>query len=151
MTTVEELAQRPIEAGHVKPVIVTNPESDPANVRLVSTVGDVAVADASTDNTDAPAADTVASVAFPAEVGRRHVIGGIAWSYGGAPTGGNLRINDAGGIVFQVDIVAGGPSDVDFLPSMRFALGAAISITLAAGGGGVSGKLNVKSHWTVAG
>ena len=76
--------------------------------------------------------------------GSATVIQGIAWSYDAAPTGGNLKIENASGtIIFSIDITAAGPG---FLPfPWKSSNGNPLIVTLAAGGSGVTGKVNVIS------
>ena len=75
--------------------------------------------------------------------GRSYILGGVAWSYNGAPVAGRLTIeNGAGDIVFDIDIIAAGPNSILFEPKVRGSLNTALIITLFAGGAGVIGKLN---------
>ena len=97
----------------------------------------------------APAANTNAVVNYAAAgAGVQHCISGIAWSYSGSPTAGNLQVTDGGNIIFNIDITAAGPGVINFMPPKKAAANSALAITLAAGGAGVSGKLSVLSHWT---
>lgn len=99
--------------------------------------------DADTGNVSAPAANTAASLTFAAETGKRHHLVYIAWSYSAAPTGGNLKVEDASGnTVFNVDITAAGPGSLQFENPLRTEVGNAMIVTLTAGGAGISGKLN---------
>lgn len=93
----------------------------------------------------APAANTAAVITYAAATGTEHVIWGVAWSYDGAPTGGNLLIQDGTDTVFSMDITAGGPGYVPV--RRRGSTNTALVVTLAAGGAGVSGKVNVLAHW----
>jgi hypothetical protein len=105
---------------------------------------------ADSGDVSAPAANTAAVVTYAAVANERHCIGGIAWSYsGGTPTGGNLKVEDVSGTtVFSIDITAAGPGFIPFSPPKRSAaVNTALIITLAAGGGGVSGKVSVLGHW----
>lgn len=99
-----------------------------------------------------PAANTAAVITYAAVSGQKHVIGGVAWSYNGAPTGGNLKIEDVSGtVVFSVDITAAGPGFIPFTPPMRQAApNTALIITLSAAGAAVTGKVSVLSHWLEA-
>lgn len=93
----------------------------------------------------APAANTAAVITYTAAAGIEHVIDGIAWSYSGAPTGGNLKVQDGATTVFSMDITAGGHG---YIPvRKRGTANTNLVITLAAGGEGVSGKVNVLAHW----
>lgn len=98
-----------------------------------------------TANVDRPAANVAAQITFAGVVGQRHCIVGVAYSYDGAPTAGNLQITDGGAVVFDVDVTAAGP---DWVPiKLRAGWNSDLVITLAAGGAAVSGKLNVLRHW----
>lgn len=106
------------------------------------------VATASSDDVHTPAINTAAIITYTAVAAAKHVIRGVAWSYDAAPTGGNLLIEDVSGTtVFSLDITAAGPG---FIPLTKkgAAINTAMIITLSAGGGGVTGKVNVLEHWT---
>jgi hypothetical protein len=100
-----------------------------------------------TENRSIGSADEAVQIVYPAPVGAgRHIIEGVAWSYNDTPTGGNLQIDDgAGHIFFEIDITASGPGFIPFSPEMS-SQGVQLIITLAAGGQGVIGKLNVIGH-----
>lgn len=92
----------------------------------------------------APSSNTAAVVTYPADPGSAHVLRQAAWSYSGAPTAGNLKVEDGSGVtVFSVDVTAGGPGYVQFEPPLAGTPGKAMVVTLAAGGAGVSGKLSL--------
>ena len=97
-----------------------------------------------------PAVNTAAVVTYVASPGVQHVISGVAWSYnGGIPVGGSLVITDAGATVFTVDISEEGPGFFTFpRPKQNAIVNTAMVITLAAGGAGITGKVNILSHWT---
>lgn len=102
----------------------------------------------SPDDVSAPAANTDAVVSYTGSPGRSHCISGVAWSYsGGDPTAGNLKIEDGGNLVFSMDITAKGAGYLIFPYAKRATVGNDLVITLAAGGTGVSGKVNVLNHW----
>ena len=91
-----------------------------------------------------PAAATNAVVTVAADAIRKHVIHSVEWSYSAAPTGGRLTIEDgAGTIIFDVDIIAGGPGGFSF--TRAGSPNKALIITLFSGGGVVVGKLNVQT------
>lgn len=100
-------------------------------------------------NVHAPAANTAAVVTKGAGgAGVSNVLASIAYSYSIAPTGGNLKVEDGSGVtVFTQDIVAAGPGVVQFNPPLRGSSATALIVTLAAGGSGVSGKVNAHT-WT---
>jgi hypothetical protein len=104
---------------------------------------------ATTDDTDAPAANTAAVITLAAQAGLSNVIGEVYWSYDDTPTGGELTIEDgAGTTVFQQHITNGGPGFFQFLYPKRGTANTAMIVTLAAGGAGISGTLNITA-WTV--
>ena len=103
---------------------------------------------AAAGNKHLPASNTAAVVTKAAPgAGLFNVIGGVYWSYDGAPTGGSLKIEDVSGtIVLEVDITADGPGFLPFSPPIRnAAANTALIVTLAAGGSGVTGKLAVNA------
>lgn len=104
--------------------------------------------DFETAQTHAPAVNTQAQITFPAAgTGVHNVISGVSWSYDGLPTNGNLTIEDGTDVVREWDITTGGPGFIPFNPPFQGTGDTALTVTLAAGGAGVSGKLNV-DHWT---
>lgn len=89
-----------------------------------------------------PAANAAATKTVAAVAGKRHVIHQIAWSYDATPTGGNLKIeNGSGTTLFSFDIITGGPGVINFNPK-KCSVNTAMIVTLAAGGSGVTGKVN---------
>lgn len=114
-------------------------------------VGTPAAIAASSSDVHEPASNTAAVVTYAAAAGVRQVITGAAWSYsGGDPTGGNLKIEDVSGTtVFSMDITSQGAGLIAFpQPKKSAAVNTALIITLAAGGGGVTGKVSILNHWT---
>ena len=65
------------------------------------------------------------------------------WSYSGTPTGGRVTLNDGTGNVFDWDITAGGPGFKRWDPPQALAAGTQLTATIAAGGGGVTGKIGL--------
>ncbi len=71
----------------------------------------------------------------------------LAWSYSAAPTGGRLTVQDGATTILDFSITAAGPRS---LPSggpparlgLKGSLNTAMTVTLAAGGAAVSGKVN---------
>ncbi len=101
----------------------------------------------------APAVNTAAVLNYAAGgPGVSHVLTGVAYSYlGGAPAGGNLKIEDgAGTIVFSQDIKLEGPGVVAFPLPKKGTAATALIVTLAAGGAAVTGKLSALNHYTEA-
>jgi len=86
----------------------------------------------------------VALTFTPAEPNDFVEIGQIDFSYSGAPTGGGITITDGGTTVWQCDLSTAGPASIMFTqPRMSRAKGNTVVVTLAGGGGGLVGKLNV--------
>jgi hypothetical protein len=100
------------------------------------------------NRTNAPAANTAAVVIIAGEPRRHTLICGLQWSYNAAPTGGALTVVQGGNTIWQVDIPTSG---VGFIPSdetLKWKCpneGQAVTVTLAAGGAAVTGKLNVQA------
>lgn len=93
-------------------------------------------------NIHVPAANTAAVVTLAAG-NYRNGVSKIVASYSAAPTGGRLTITDGATTVFDVDVLSGGPVDFDFDPPLAGSMNTALAVTLAAGGAGISGKLNI--------
>ncbi len=91
----------------------------------------------------APSADTAAVVALAAAEDIRHVVTCILWSYNATPTGGSLTITD-GTTTIVVAVVDQGPGKIDLPRAFCGIQGDAVTVTLAAGGGGVTGRVNVQ-------
>ena len=90
-----------------------------------------------------PASNTAAVVSLTAPpTGYAWMVTGIIWSYNGTPTGGNLTINDSTD-EFDIDITSAGPGFVPFNTGFIFIPGQAVTVTLAAGGSGVQGKVGL--------
>lgn len=91
-----------------------------------------------------PASNTAAVVtlAVPGS-GISHVLYSAAWSYDGDPTGGALTIAVDGGTWFKIDIVKAGPGQFTFDPPLKATANKQVVVTLAAGGSGISGIVNV--------
>ncbi len=106
---------------------------------------------ASTADVHAPTGNTTAILTYAAVAGYAHVLGdGIAWSYDGTPTAGNLKIEDgAGNVVFSMDITAAGAGFVPLDPYKEMTVNRDCIVTLAAGGSGISGKVSALAHWTL--
>jgi len=103
--------------------------------------------------THAPSGNTAAVNTLTPASGKYIAIQSIEWSYDGVPTGGGLVITVDGTTVWSVDITAAGPGHFDWSIAPRifsdFAGGIPtkdqeVVVTLAAGGVGISGKLNTR-------
>jgi len=101
-------------------------------------------ADATLQATGAGGAAT--TITIPADTARPNIIGQVGWSYSAAPTGGNIKVEDASGTtIFEQDVTAAGPGSFTFVPALRGTKNAALIVTLAAPGGAVVGKVFVNS------
>ncbi len=97
----------------------------------------------------APAANTAAVITLAASPGVRHVLDRVFGGYDATPTGGSLTIAATvqGTAVSQVvPIAAAGPVDLHFDPPLQGDENTAITVTLAAGGADVTGKLNAMTR-----
>jgi hypothetical protein len=75
--------------------------------------------------------------------GVKHVTGGVAWSFSAAPPAGTtLTVTDGGTTVRKITITAAGPGEL-LWPDEAGAANAALVVTLATGGAGVLGTLDV--------
>src|SRR5690606_976301 len=90
---------------------------------------------------DAAAVKTRSAVA-----GQRHVLTGVLVGYDGEPDGGLLTITDGGVTVLSVPILVGGPAPIQFPSLLMGGINSTVVITLAAGGSGVKGYLNLFGH-----
>ena len=100
-------------------------------------------------HTSTPAVNTAAVLTLVAGgAGVAHVIASIDWSYNDDPTGGSLIITDGGVAEWTVAVTNGGPGFFSWEPPRSFSLNSQVIVTLAAGGAGVTGTLNIHS-WTV--
>ena len=89
-----------------------------------------------------PAANTAAVVSLG--TGETYnVVACVVWGYDGVPTAGSLVITD-GVTTITVPIVDTGPGKLELTRPFAGAADAGVTITLAAGGAGVTGKLNVQ-------
>lgn len=91
--------------------------------------------------------NAAATITLAAVAGMRHAISGILWSYSAAPTGGRLTITNGGVTVEDIDITGSGPGVLAFDPAKLGDTGAAVVVTLAAGGAAVVGKVNLLGRW----
>ena len=105
---------------------------------------------AASTNDVANATNAAAAITYAAGGANvNHCIGGIAWSYSAAPTGGNLKVEDgSGNTVFSMDITAAGAGVIYFAPPKKGSANTALIVTLAAGGASVVGRVSTLSHRT---
>lgn len=89
-----------------------------------------------------PASNTAASVTLAARpTGERYLIRTIECGYTADPTGGQVTIYDVGTPIFSVPITKGGT--LQLMPDRIMSPASAVTVTLTAGGSGITGHLNV--------
>lgn len=100
------------------------------------------------DDSATPAANVAAVVTIAAISSVRNVLTDLHWSYNGTPTGGEITIietrSDASTAeLYRMKITSGGPGVLVFTPHRACSKGAAVTVTLTAGGAGITGTLHV--------
>lgn len=109
----------------------------------LDSAGRLLAADAPSDPfSDTAAANTAVVRTFAAVPNQRHKLTGLALSYSAAPAGGRILVQDGATTVLDLDVSAAGQIS-DVLPpgGIQGAVNTAMTITLAAAGVGVVGKL----------
>jgi len=102
---------------------------------------DVAVLDAH----DIPAVNTEASLILTPEAGEHIVLWDIQASYSAAPTAGSSVIVVWDGVIHAVSYMsAGGLTALSFPRGLKAPPDTAVTVTLGAGGAGVSGALGIQ-------
>lgn len=97
----------------------------------------------------APGAATAAVCTHAADAENFWCIDWIRWSYDGTPTGGKITVAIGGVTVEEFDITSGGPGIMRYkgpLYDPAQTLNQAVVVTLASGGGSVTGKLLVRGR-----
>jgi hypothetical protein len=98
-------------------------------------------------STVAGGAGAAASLAYTPDPDKFVEIAQIDCSYSGAPTGGALTITEGATTIFQLDLGAAGPYSISWRqPKVAKTKGATVTVTLAAPGGAIVGKLNVQAY-----
>lgn len=97
---------------------------------------------------DWPADDTDATKTIAADADHTWDVRGIYYSYDATPTGGLLTISIGGTDVFKEDIPSAGADSFVFAngdgeDGLHGDKNEAVVITLAAGGSGIAGKVNI--------
>jgi hypothetical protein len=100
---------------------------------------------ATTADTATSTANAAAAITYAAAPGFQHGVHALVVSYAGGTASGSVKIEDAAGtVVFFADIPAAGIYSIPFPAPLVGTKGAAMVVTLAAGGSGVVGKLNIQ-------
>jgi hypothetical protein len=98
----------------------------------------------------APSSATAAVATLSAsdvDAGECWVLASVTYSYdAGGTVAGSLTIA-CGSDTWKVDIASAGVAEITFDPPFKFAADTAVTITLASGGSGVSGKINARNSW----
>ena len=87
-------------------------------------------------------------ITLPASANGVWVVHGLSWSYSGDPTNGQMSVA-GGGINYSWDITVGGPGFIPLPPGgggEEGDMATDIVVTLAAGGEGIVGRLNVHAE-----
>jgi hypothetical protein len=79
-----------------------------------------------------------------AGAGRNHTLTGMSYGYSSAPTSGSIKIEDgSGNVVFRAPVTLAGQQTINFFPPKIGSQNTPMIITLAAGGSGVVGDINI--------
>ncbi len=93
-------------------------------------------------NSGTAAANTAVTLTFPAPgVGYAYVLPALFWSYSGVMPAGSISVTDGTNTYFQQDVTDTGAGTVDQL-NIQLPANFALTVTLAAGGASVIGKVN---------
>lgn len=109
----------------------------------LDSAGRLVAAEAPSDPfSDTAAANTAVVRTFAAVPGQIHRLTALAWSYSAAPTGGRILVQDGAATRLDLDITAGGQAP-DAMPpgGIQGTVNTAMTVTLAAAGVGIVGKL----------
>lgn len=118
-----------------------------ANEKATNNIPSACVAQAGV--TGSVAGTSVFTFADPGD-GFSIVVGSISWSYSDDPTGGSWTLSD-GTTSLSGDVVTGGPGFIIFNPPLKFADSTAVSLTMAAGGDGITAKCHACGYKQKAG
>ena len=98
-----------------------------------------------TADTATSSSNAAATITYAVITGMQHTVHSLIVSYAGGTALGSIKIEDgAGTTVFFADIPAAGLYVIPLSAPLAGSKGAAMVVTLAAGGSGVVGKLNVQ-------
>lgn len=103
------------------------------------------------DPSDATAATAAANTAvvttYAAAPFARHRLTWLALSYSAAPAGGRITVTDGGSTILDLDTLTLQESVIPLPPGgLQGSVNTAMTVTLAAGGVGVVGKLNTAKY-----
>jgi hypothetical protein len=86
------------------------------------------------------------AVTIPGKTGYKLIICAVQWSYSATPTGGKLTIaSESVAIEWEIDVAVANPGGYQLL--IEIPSGEDATITLAAPGGAVVGKVNVQGAY----
>lgn len=152
MATLEKAFGGP--AGAPDTVVVPAAAGVPATraVVLVDGEGAILASDGGALSSNTPgatgqhstaAANTAVVQTIAAVAAKSHRLVALSLSYSAAPTGGKITVADGASTILELDVTAGGPLSVP-LPAggLKGSVNTAMTVTLAAAGAGVIGKVN---------
>lgn len=91
--------------------------------------------------------NAAASITLIGKAAQRHHVQQLTWSYGGTlATVCTVTLSGIEGDTLTYDVTVGGPGGLALPPSCYGRVGANVVATMTAGGGGISGKLNIFSE-----
>lgn len=94
-------------------------------------------------HTTAGAANAAVTHTFAAVAGQAHRLTFLLVSYSGGPTGGRITVTDGATTVLDAHVTAAGPTVLPLPPGgLKGSVNTAMTVTLAAGGLSIVGKLN---------
>lgn len=96
--------------------------------------------------TSGTATNAAVTVTLVGQAAQRHKAHQVTWSYSAAPTNGRVNSSGLQGDELDFDVTAGGPGGLALPPSSYGGVAGNVTFTLAAGGSGIVGKLNVFSE-----
>lgn len=111
--------------------------------KLLQLIINMNIFDAKTERIGSASNSTV-TLSLPAYPGKRWYVVLVTVGYSAAPTGGLLTVLESANPVFRVPIADARPTAV--APLLRGAPGNAMTITLSAGGSGITGYANVGAY-----
>ena len=138
----------PINTLMTSPCLVSGPAQQMDRQRSLSNVGDglgVALTSAPASHAQTQSAtNAVTTITLAATPGQRHRLTMLSVSYSATPSGGNVQVLDGAAPILNLDVAAVGACVVP-LPAggIGGTAGQSMTVTLAAGGSGVVGRVNI--------